>query len=92
MTQRAREDNRNGAVSAATLTRREIEVVRLIGEHLSNKQIAKQLSVSLYTVKNHVHNIVDKLKVSGRYEAVDYARKRRWLGSAKVAVSRYRDN
>ena len=62
--------------------------MRLIAEHLSNKQIARRLSVSLYTVKNHVHNIVEKLQVSGRYEAVDLARKRRWLGPANVPSSR----
>jgi len=64
---------------AACLTPRELEIVRLIAEHLSNKQIAKRLSVSLFTVKNHVHNIVEKLQVSGRYEAVDFARKHHWL-------------
>ena len=61
------------------LTARELEIVGLIAEHLSNKQIAKRLAVSLNTVKNHVHNIVEKLQVTGRYEAVDYARRQRWL-------------
>ncbi len=79
--------HRRDRSSAANLTRRELQIVRLIAEHLSNKQIARRLSVSLYTVKNHVHNIVEKLQVSGRYEAVDLARKRRWLGSANVSSS-----
>jgi two-component system, NarL family, nitrate/nitrite response regulator NarL len=69
---------------AATLTRRELQIVQMVAEHLSNKQIARRLSVSLYTVKNHVHNIVEKLQVSGRYEAVDFARKRRWLAAANA--------
>jgi len=81
--QQAREGNHRAGNGEALLTPRELEIVRLIGDHLSNKQIARKLSVSLYTVKNHVHNVVEKLNVSGRYEAVDYARKHRMLGPPK---------
>jgi DNA-binding NarL/FixJ family response regulator len=56
------------------LTAREREVLQLIGEQMSNKQIAKRLSVSLYTVKNHVHNILEKLHVESRHGAVEYVR------------------
>ncbi len=66
-------------VEAVALTARELEILDLIAQHLSNKQIAKKLSISLYTVKNHVHNIVEKLRVEGRFQAVEYARQRRWL-------------
>ncbi len=69
--QQAREGRDRTGNDEALLTPRELEIVRLIGEHLSNKQIARKLSVSLYTVKNHVHNVVEKLNVSGRYEAVE---------------------
>ncbi len=61
------------------LTKRELEVLRWIAEGLSNKQIAKQLCVSLYTVKNHVHNILEKLQVPDRSTAVEYAIDNRWL-------------
>lgn len=61
------------------LTPRELEVVELISGRLSNKEIAKKLSLSVYTVKNHVHNILETLQVEDRHEAVDYARQRRWL-------------
>jgi DNA-binding NarL/FixJ family response regulator len=54
---------------AATLTRRELEVVDLIAEGLSNKAIARQLSIELSTVKNHVHNILEKLHVERRTDA-----------------------
>lgn len=67
-------------VESIELTPREMEIVRLIAERLSNKEIARKLSLSLYTVKNHVHNIVEKLHVEDRFEAVEYARKRGWLG------------
>jgi DNA-binding NarL/FixJ family response regulator len=66
-------------MTATDLTAREIEILNLISSHLANKQIAKRLRVSTYTVKNHVHNILEKLRVHSRAEAVDYARQRQWL-------------
>jgi DNA-binding NarL/FixJ family response regulator len=54
----------------ARLTSRELEILRLLDEGLSNKQIARQLSIELATVKNHVHHILDKLGVARRGEAV----------------------
>jgi DNA-binding NarL/FixJ family response regulator len=64
---------------SVALTPREFEVVSLISDRLSNKEIARRLSLSVYTVKNHVHNIVEKLQVEDRHEAVEYARQQRWL-------------
>ncbi|MEM9292795.1 MAG: response regulator transcription factor [Acidobacteriota bacterium] len=61
------------------LTRRELEVLELVSEGLSNKEIAKRLCISLYTVKNHVHNVLEKLQVTGRYAAVAQAYERQWL-------------
>jgi two-component system nitrate/nitrite response regulator NarL len=52
------------------LTERELEVLELIGCGLSNKEIARRLSIELPTVKNHVHNILRKLKVNRRTEAM----------------------
>ena len=53
--------------SEAHLTAREEEVLVLIDDGLSNKQIARRLSIELATVKNHVHNILEKLEVSRTY-------------------------
>jgi two-component system nitrate/nitrite response regulator NarL len=50
------------------LTRRQREIAALISEGLSNKQIARRLSIQQATVKNHVHNILGKLGVSHRDE------------------------
>jgi two-component system, NarL family, nitrate/nitrite response regulator NarL len=50
----------------ATLTGREHDIVALIDGGLSNKEIARQLKLSTATVKNHVHNILDKLQVPRR--------------------------
>jgi DNA-binding NarL/FixJ family response regulator len=53
----------------APLTSRERQVVALIDEGLSNKEIAARLCIELSTVKNHVHNLLDKLGARGRAEA-----------------------
>jgi two-component system nitrate/nitrite response regulator NarL len=53
----------------APLTAREREVIALIDEGLSNKEIASRLYIELATVKNHVHHILDKLGVKRRAEA-----------------------
>ncbi|GMA38987.1 response regulator [Mobilicoccus caccae] len=53
----------------AALTDREREVLAVIGEGLSNRDIAARLFISENTVKNHVHNILDKLRLTSRTEA-----------------------
>jgi two-component system, NarL family, nitrate/nitrite response regulator NarL len=51
------------------LTPRELEIIALLEEGLSNKQIATQLQIEVATVKNHVHNVLDKLDVKRRSQA-----------------------
>jgi DNA-binding NarL/FixJ family response regulator len=51
---------------ALELTRRETEVARFISHGLSNKEIARELNVSVATVKHHVHNVLTKLKLPTR--------------------------
>jgi two-component system nitrate/nitrite response regulator NarL len=60
---------RASAVSRAGLTRREAEILGMIADGLSNKQIAAALTVELTTVKNHVHRLLEKLGVSSRSAA-----------------------
>jgi two-component system nitrate/nitrite response regulator NarL len=62
------------AVPRSRLTPRELEIVGLIDEGMSNKAIAMRLSIELATVKNHVHNILDKLNVTRRIDAAMYLR------------------
>jgi two-component system, NarL family, nitrate/nitrite response regulator NarL len=54
----------------AELTVRELEILRLIDNGLSNKEIAYSLSIETTTVKNHVHNLFEKLGVHRRRDAV----------------------
>jgi len=54
------------------LTPREREVLELIGEGMTNKEIAQKLHIELGTVKNHVHSILQKLDVDNREEAAAY--------------------
>lgn len=54
------------------LTPREKEVLDLIGQDMSNAEIAERLTVAVGTVKNHVHNILDKLNVNSRRDAALY--------------------
>lgn len=58
----------------ATLTHRELDVLREIASGFSNQEIAKHLVVSENTVKYHVHSILGKLGLSDRREAAEYAR------------------
>ena len=53
---------------------REREIVELIGYGLSNRQIGEHLVIELSTVKNHIHNILEKLHVDRRADAVAYIR------------------
>lgn len=55
--------------AAPALTRREMQIASLLGEGLSNKQIARRLCIEVSTVKNHVHNILTKLGAQNRAEA-----------------------
>ena len=56
------------------LTERELDVLQLLGERFSNKEIARRLTVSPYTVRNHTANIYAKLQVDNRFEAVERAK------------------
>jgi DNA-binding NarL/FixJ family response regulator len=55
------------------LTERELEVLRLVARGLNNRDIARSLFISENTVKNHVRNILEKLQLHSRMEAVVYA-------------------
>jgi two-component system, NarL family, nitrate/nitrite response regulator NarL len=62
----------NNLTDTTTLTSREMEVLELISKGYTNQQIAQNLVIEVGTVKNHVHNILEKLNVNSRGEAAAY--------------------
>ncbi len=58
------------------LTRRESEILQLVADGLSNKEIANELTITEGTVKNHVHNSLEKLHLTNRVQAAAYAVRR----------------
>ncbi|CCJ07374.1 response regulator transcription factor [Methylocystis sp. SC2] len=71
-----KEARASAADAKDALTAREQEILQLIERGLSNKEIARRLRIELGTVKNHVHNVLQKLQVRGRGEAAHSMRKR----------------
>ena len=66
----------SGRDSACDLTPRERDVLALMAEGASNKMIARQLNISVHTVKFHVGSLLDKLDATGRTDAVAHAARR----------------
>jgi two-component system nitrate/nitrite response regulator NarL len=70
----ARQANATGANQRQYLTRREQDIIESIEKGLCNKEIAVRLGIEVSTVKNHVHNILDKLKLQDRRSAARYVK------------------
>jgi two-component system NarL family response regulator len=66
-------DQSQQQVPVPRLTDRELQVLRLVARGQNNRDIAKALFISENTVKNHVRNILEKLQLHSRMEAVFYA-------------------
>lgn len=66
---RAREKPGGDAAFNGSLTKREAQIAELVADGLSNKAIATRLCIELATVKNHVHRVLEKLRVHSRGEA-----------------------
>jgi two-component system NarL family response regulator len=58
--------------NAVRMTKREREIIVLIADGLSNKEIAHQLNIATHTVKSHVHNIMEKLALHTRLQIAKY--------------------
>jgi two-component system NarL family response regulator len=64
------EEERAEELPAPRLTEREMQVLKLVARGMNNRDIAKELFISENTVKNHVRNILEKLQIHSRMEAV----------------------
>ncbi len=60
-------------IQSVRMTNRESEIVKLIAEGLANKEIALKLNLSIYTVKSHVHNILEKMALNTRVQIAIHA-------------------
>jgi DNA-binding CsgD family transcriptional regulator len=69
----------SGSQQAPSLTERENEILRWVAAGLQNKEIAQRLGISLATVRNHIHNILEKLEVHSKLEAISLAFRQGWV-------------
>ena len=60
-------------IDAVRMTKREKEIIELISDALTNKEIAGKLNISSFTVKSHVHNILEKLALHSRLEVANFS-------------------
>ena len=67
--------NHEHVLEDVRMTRREREVIELIGEGLSNKEIAQRLNIAAHTVKSHVRNVMEKLALHTRLQIAAYSRR-----------------
>lgn len=66
-------DGKSKLKEAVRMTKREREVIGLLSEGMSNKEIGQKIHVSTYTVKSHIHNIMEKLALHTRLEIANYS-------------------
>jgi DNA-binding NarL/FixJ family response regulator len=71
----AANQGREQVLDDVRMTRREREVIELIGEGLSNKEIAQRLNIAAHTVKSHVRNVMEKLALHTRLQIAAYSRR-----------------
>jgi len=71
--EKAVESGKLNLKDAVRITEREREIIDLIGEALSNREIARKINLSEYTIKSYIHNIMEKLALNSRSEVAEYA-------------------
>jgi DNA-binding NarL/FixJ family response regulator len=72
---------------AVRMTKREREVILFLGEGMSNKEIAQKMRLSTYTVKSHIHNIMEKLALHTRLEIANYSYTDKTLNTITKSIS-----
>jgi DNA-binding NarL/FixJ family response regulator len=66
-------DGKSEIKEAVKMTKREREVIALLSEGMSNKEIGQRMHISTYTIKSHIHNIMEKLALHTRLEIANYS-------------------
>jgi len=66
-------EGKSGLKEAVRMTKREKEVIQYLGEGMSNREIGQKIHISTYTVKSHIHNIMEKLALHTRLEIANYS-------------------
>jgi DNA-binding NarL/FixJ family response regulator len=79
--------NPSDLIESVRMTKREKQVIESISEGHTNKEIAQELHLSTYTVKSHVHNILEKLALSTRVQIAKYLHDSKKIDSAKKSIS-----
>ena len=69
------------------MTKREREVITFLSEGMSNKEIGQKIHVSTYTVKSHIHNIMEKLALHTRLEIANYSYSTQTLKTIVKSIS-----
>jgi len=72
---------------AVQMTKREREVISLLSEGMSNREIGQNIKISTYTVKSHIHNIMEKLALHTRLELANYSFTTDSLNSVSASIS-----
>jgi len=73
ITQNSSKGSRARLLESVRLTDRERQVIALLGEGLSNKEIAARMHIAVHTVKSHVHNVLEKLALHSRLEVAAFS-------------------
>lgn len=74
-------------IKSVMMTKREKQVIELIADGLTNKEIAQKLHLSTYTVKSHVHNILEKLALHTRVQIAKYAHTSKGFNEVADSIS-----
>ncbi|MGD8305326.1 MAG: response regulator transcription factor [Ignavibacteria bacterium] len=85
------ESKPSALIDSVRMTKRERQVIELISEGHTNKEIAQKLHLSTYTVKSHVHNILEKLALSTRVQIAKYLHDSKRTDSAADNISLLED-
>ncbi|HSD62966.1 MAG TPA: response regulator transcription factor [Ignavibacteriaceae bacterium] len=83
--------NHSAIMDSVRMTKRERQVIELISDGCTNKEIAQELHLSTYTVKSHVHNILEKLALSTRVQIAKYVHDSSKKDSAVQGISLIED-